>query len=101
MKELLINLLNFFGLAWWIEIVTATPSCTYYFGPFLTEKEARTSKDGYFEDLESEGARGIHFAILRCKPPELTVEEMEEEDLGKKTEFLASPPALPQVEFFI
>ncbi len=40
MKEFLISSLNLFGLAYWIEIVTETPQCTYYFGPFLTEQEA-------------------------------------------------------------
>jgi hypothetical protein len=89
MKELLINLLNLFELAWWIEIVTVNPRCTYYFGPFLTAKEAAAEKDGYIEDLESEGAQGIKFDILRCKPLELTVED---EDLGKKSELVASSP---------
>lgn len=73
MKELLINLLNFFGLAWWVEIVTATPRCTYYFGPFLTAKEATAEKIGYMEDLESEGAQGLSVTIKRCKPSKLTI----------------------------
>ena len=93
MKELFINLLNFFGLAWWIEIVTATPSYTYYFGPFLTAKEARSLQYGYIEDLESEGAGVIKVAILKCKPSQLTIKEAREGDVSKKTDTLVSPPA--------
>lgn len=83
MKDLLISLLNFFGLAWWIEISTVTPHCTYYFGPFLTAKEAAEEKTGYVEDLESEGALGIDFSIKRCKPSRLTIAD---DDSGKANE---------------
>ena len=97
MKEFLTNSLNFLGLAWWIEILTANPRCTYYFGPFLSAKEAEARKDGYIEDLEGEGALGIKFQILRCKPTELTVEE---EELGKKTELVVSGSLNPPTQFF-
>ncbi len=79
MKEPLISLLNFCGLAWWVEILTTTPRCTYYFGPFLTAQEATEEKTGYIEDLENEGAMGINVAIKRCKPSTLTIAD----DLGK------------------
>lgn len=92
MKEFLTNLLNYLGVAWWIEIVTANPSCTYYFGPFLSAKEAEAQKDGYMEDLEEECAQGIKFEILRCKPGQLTVED---EDLGKKSELVVSGALTP------
>ncbi len=82
MKELLINLINIVGLAWWVEIITASPRCTYYFGPFLTAKEAEEAQDGYLEDLEEEGAMGIRVEIKRCKPTELTIYD----DLGKRGE---------------
>ncbi|AFZ07342.1 protein of unknown function DUF1816 [Oscillatoria nigro-viridis PCC 7112] len=79
MKEFLISLLNFFGLAWWVEVKTSAPRCIYYFGPFLTEKEAESAKAGYVEDIENEGAEGVSVSIYRCKPITLTVAE----DLGK------------------
>ena len=79
MKELLISLLNFFGLAWWVEVKTSTPRCIYYFGPFLSAKDAEAAKAGYVEDIETEGAQGISVSIQRCKPIDLTVAE----DLGK------------------
>lgn len=79
LKELMINLLNAFGLAWWVEIATETPRCTYYFGPFFTKTEAEVAKSGYIEDLELEGAQGIAFLVKRCKPDILTLsDDMEE-----------------------
>lgn len=87
MKEVLLSILNFFGLAWWIEIITQKPKCTYYFGPFLTAKEADLAKTGYLEDLEIEGAIGIDVFIKRCKPKKLTVED----DLGERIDRKASP----------
>ncbi|MGB3204345.1 MAG: DUF1816 domain-containing protein [Crinalium sp.] len=79
-KEALINICQFFGFAWWIEIVTQHPRCTYYFGPFLSTKEATAAKAGYLEDLQNEGAQGISFNILRCKPENLTIAD----DLGER-----------------
>lgn len=96
MKEFLTNWLNYLGFAWWIEILTTNPRCTYYFGPFLSAKEAEAQKEGYIEDLEGEGAQGIKFEILRCKPRELTVED---EDLVKKTELVVSSALTPPSEF--
>ena len=82
MKEFLISLLNFFGLAWWVEVKTSTPRCIYYFGPFLTSQEAEAAKAGYVEDIENEGAVGLGVSIHRCKPINLTVAD----DLGKLSE---------------
>lgn len=73
MKEVVIKILQFLGLAFWVEIVTDNPRCTYYFGPFVNEKEANAAKSGYVEDLESEGAQGISVKVKRCKPSNLTV----------------------------
>jgi hypothetical protein len=75
MKEILIKALNIFGLAWWVKISTDNPRCTYYFGPFLNEAEAKDSQAGYVEDLEGERAQGIKVSIERCKPQELTISE--------------------------
>ncbi|VXD13113.1 conserved hypothetical protein [Planktothrix serta PCC 8927] len=75
MKELLISLLNAFGFAFWVEILTETPNCTYYFGPFINQQQAQASESGYLEDLEAEGAQGIKVKIKRCKPNTLTIAE--------------------------
>jgi hypothetical protein len=81
MKELLIKILEFFGLACWIEISTDIPRCTYYFGPFLTKKAAQLAKDGYIEDLKYEGSQNIVAHIKRFKPNELTI--FDELELGE------------------
>lgn len=73
MKELLISLLNFLGFAWWVEIVTESPRCTYYFGPFLTDQEAQLEQGGYIEDLTQEGAQCVGVSVKRCKPLKLTI----------------------------
>ena len=87
LKELWVSLLNLLGLSWWVEIVTETPRCTYYFGPFASKKEAEAAKVGYIEDLELEGAQGLAYAVKRCKPVDLTVYE----DLEERTLLRTSP----------
>lgn len=79
LKEALTNVVQNFGLAWWVEVVTLTPRCTYYFGPFLNSAEAQAAVKGYIEDLEQEGAQGLTINVKRCKPGALTVAE----DLGE------------------
>ncbi|MEQ9358143.1 MAG: DUF1816 domain-containing protein [Coleofasciculus chthonoplastes F3-SA18-01] len=59
--------------AWWVEIVTAEPTVTYYFGPYDTPEEAASYEAGYIEDLEQEGAQGIAVTVKWCKPENLTI----------------------------
>ncbi|MGB8700202.1 MAG: DUF1816 domain-containing protein [Thermosynechococcaceae cyanobacterium] len=59
---------------WWVEINTAVPSCTYYFGPFDSHKEALDSKTGYIEDLDREKAIGIVALVKQCQPDQLTID---------------------------
>lgn len=62
------------GKAWWVEVKTQEPACTYYFGPFDISEEAELAKKGYVEDLEQEGAKQVQATVTYCKPPEeLTV----------------------------
>lgn len=69
------KLLNQLGLAWWVEVVTDSPRCTYYFGPFISANEAKALQAGYIKDLEQEGAQGIVAKVKRCKPAQLTIYE--------------------------
>jgi len=87
MKEVLIKILDFMGLACWVEIVTDSPRCTYYFGPFVSEQEAHAAKSGYVEDLENEGAQGISVTVRRCKPTNLTIFD----ELGEQIELKTLP----------
>lgn len=69
--------------AWWLEIKTNHPSCTYYFGPFDSETEAEAMKGGYIEDLENEGAQNIRFVFHHCSRPDtLTISEEVDSPLG-------------------
>ncbi len=87
LKEALINLLHSFGWAWWVEIVTQSPRCTYYFGPFLGAKEAKTALSGYMEDLQQEGAQEIAVVVKRCKPAKLTISD----ELAEKVDRTIQP----------
>ncbi|NJM66891.1 MAG: DUF1816 domain-containing protein [Acaryochloris sp. RU_4_1] len=66
------ELTNHLGLAWWVEIKTSFPTCTYFFGPFLRRKQAESAVSGYVEDLKAEQAKNIVTHIQRCKPTQLT-----------------------------
>jgi Domain of unknown function (DUF1816) len=65
---------------WWVEIVTDLPRCTYYFGPFDSDKEASSHTPGYLEDLEGEGAKRVSIRIQKCQPAEITICESEVSD---------------------
>jgi hypothetical protein len=78
MKETWTSILQTVGAAWWVEIVTDSPRCTYYFGPFASATEAEQHKGGYVEDLVQEGAQGIKLSIKRCKPHKLTIYDEQE-----------------------
>jgi hypothetical protein len=68
------EILNFWGQAWWVEVFTAQPKCTYYFGPFADITSAVAETTGYISDLEGESAQGISTQVKRCKPYQLTIE---------------------------
>jgi Domain of unknown function (DUF1816) len=80
--EIWTNTLDFLGQAWWVEVSTTQPKCTYYFGPFVDAKEAEKAISGYIEDLESESAQGIQVQIKRCKPERLTIDH----DMGENSD---------------
>ncbi|WOD38593.1 DUF1816 domain-containing protein [Nodosilinea sp. E11] len=69
--------------AWWVEIKTNQPACTYYFGPFDSEAEAVMAKGGYIEDLEQEGAQNIQTVVQRCnRPDQLTITDEWDTPVG-------------------
>ena len=77
------DILNVFHQAWWIEILTAQPKCTYYFGPFAGAWEAEVASKGFIEDLNGEFAQDIKIKIDRHSQPDLlTIEHDPIESLG-------------------
>ncbi len=65
---------------WWLEIETAEPQCTYYYGPFKSALEAECHQPGYVEDLVAEQAHGITVNIRQCQPETLTIVSTENSD---------------------
>jgi Domain of unknown function (DUF1816) len=72
-KDMFTVFLGQLGMAVWVEVVTESPRCTYYFGPFASFPEAEVAVCGYKEDLEAEGAVVIGLVTKRCKPEQLTI----------------------------
>jgi len=72
-EEFFTSYLEMTGKAWWVEITTKKPDCTYYFGPFASHREAQLSQLGYLEDLEQEKPQLIAIEIKPCEPKELTI----------------------------
>ncbi len=62
---------------WWLEICTAQPIATYYFGSFDSQLEAELAKAGYIEDLKQEEAEVVTVRIKQCRPRQLTICEDE------------------------
>jgi Domain of unknown function (DUF1816) len=87
-SEIWTDVLDVVGQAWWVEVLTTQPRCTYYFGPFADANQATVATVGYIEDLESESAQGIRSQVKRCKPAQLTVCDLqsanEDEDRDRK-----------------
>lgn len=79
---------------WWVKIVTETPHCTYYFGPFDSAREAKLNQGGYIEDLEQEGAKGIAVLVSQCQPETLTICDEEEDDDDERTNNLLDQPVV-------
>lgn len=90
MEDFILSILEFFGKAWWVEIKTESPRCTYYFGPFVRKQEAQQHQLGYVEDLEGEGAVISSLEIKRCKPVILTDYDENETEGEEKFPSLSS-----------
>jgi hypothetical protein len=72
-KKPIFDIAKTYAQDWWVEILTAIPSCIYYFGPFSTLEEAQEMCPGYIQDLQEEGAQEINVHIQRCCPAALTI----------------------------
>ncbi|NEO84823.1 MAG: DUF1816 domain-containing protein [Spirulina sp. SIO3F2] len=87
MNEIWLKFLEATGKAFWVEVKTTTPSCTYYFGPFANSPDAEIAIPGYVEDLTEEGAQGIQTQVRQMKPEALTIEH----SLGEMSDHEVSP----------
>lgn len=81
------------GKAWWVEVTTGAPVCTYYFGPFDTAGEAEIAKQGYVDDLEQEGAKQVAATVVhRKEPQDLTIEDKKGGAVPKSEPALSGQP---------
>lgn len=72
-ENITVSLLEQLGLAWWVEVITNEPHCTYYFGLFITESAAKLSQFGYIEDIVQEGGNISSVEVKRFQPKVLTL----------------------------
>lgn len=84
---------------WWVRITTSSPYCIYYFGPFQSYREAQAQRNGYIEDLESEGAQAIKVSIRRRQPDVLTI-CVEDPFIQKNYQGLAASRSSPTESLF-
>jgi hypothetical protein len=71
-ENILLSVLEGLGLAWWLKVITRSPNCVYYFGPFVTARQVKLYQSGYLEDLAQEKAQIESFKIEQCQPKLLT-----------------------------
>ncbi|MEB3277636.1 MAG: DUF1816 domain-containing protein [Lyngbya sp.] len=92
-EEFFTSYLEKMGLACWIEVITQSPKCIYYFGPFASGSDAQRSVEGYLEDLRAEKAKIMGLEIRRGIPRNLTILEEEMENYFLNSEFSSFVPA--------
>ncbi|ERT07649.1 hypothetical protein M595_2405 [Lyngbya aestuarii BL J] len=92
-EEIFTSYLEKIGLACWIEIVTESPKCIYYFGPFASGIEAQRSLEGYLEDLQEEKTIIVETNIKRGIPKNLTILPEEMQNYYHNSEFSTFIPS--------
>ena len=61
------SIVNRFGFAWWAKIETDNTTATYWFGPFLTQRNLRVKVSDFLDDLSEEGVESIDHNFVRCR----------------------------------
>ncbi|EAW35232.1 DUF1816 domain-containing protein [Lyngbya sp. PCC 8106] len=92
-EEIFTSYLEKMGLACWIEVVTESPKCIYYFGPFASGIEAQHSVEGYLEDLQSENTKIFELNIKRGIPKSMTILPEEMRNFCVDSEFSTFIPS--------
>jgi len=77
-------------VGWWVEIITQSPFCTYYFGAFDTLDRAEIAKSCYVEALEQDGACGISTRVQQGSPTNIS----HFEDEGRESSVVIIPPTI-------
>ncbi|MEM6256299.1 MAG: DUF1816 domain-containing protein [Cyanobacteria bacterium P01_D01_bin.156] len=69
MKNFVEQMFGLLNKSWWLEILAASPSRGYYFGPFNSEHEAVQEQLRYVEDIESKGSEVLLVSIVHRQAP--------------------------------
>ncbi|MEA5464879.1 DUF1816 domain-containing protein [Leptothoe sp. PORK10 BA2] len=69
MENLINQLFSLAGKSWWLEILAASPSRGYYFGPFTSENEAIQEQLRYVQTIEQEGREVLLVSVVRREAP--------------------------------
>ena len=69
MENLINQLFSLAGKSWWLEILAASPSRGYYFGPFDSENDAVQEQLRYVQTIEREGREVLLVSIVRREAP--------------------------------
>ena len=69
MENLINQLFSLAGKSWWLEILAASPSRGYYFGPFDSENEAVQEQLRYVQTIEREGREVLLVSVVRREAP--------------------------------
>lgn len=69
MENLINQLFSLAGKSWWLEILAASPSRGYYFGPFDSENEAVQEQLRYVKTIEREGREVLLVSVVRREAP--------------------------------
>ncbi len=69
MKRFIDQMLGLLNKSWWLEILTASPSRGYYFGPFNSESEAIQEQLHYVENIERKGSEVLLVSVVHRQAP--------------------------------
>ncbi|MBT9312763.1 DUF1816 domain-containing protein [Leptothoe kymatousa] len=69
MKKFIHQLFSLLDRSWWLEILAASPSRGYYFGPFESESEALQEQRRYVKDIEGKGSEVLLVSVVRRQAP--------------------------------
>ncbi len=70
MENLINQVFSLLNQSWWLEIMAASPSCGYFFGPFESESEALEEQLRYVNDIERQGREVLLVSVVRRPAPE-------------------------------
>ncbi|MEM9809568.1 MAG: DUF1816 domain-containing protein [Cyanobacteria bacterium P01_D01_bin.56] len=69
MKRFVDQMFGVLNKSWWLEILAASPSRGYYFGPFESENDAIQEQMRHVKDIERKGSEVLLVSVVRRQAP--------------------------------